>query len=98
MLAAYAAIANETQGHHGTGYAAFLHRDQNVEGARRRLHELIRDLIAEGVAAGELRNDTATDELATHCLHAIAAASALPSNAAVTRIVAVTVDGLRPRR
>jgi hypothetical protein len=35
-------------------------------------------------------------ELATYCLHAITAASELPSQAAVRRLVQVTLTGLRP--
>jgi hypothetical protein len=37
------------------------------------------------------------DELAAYWLHALAAASSLPSEAAVRRLVAVTVTGLLPR-
>lgn len=47
---------------------------------------------------GDVRDDVAPDELANYCLHALTAASSLPSKAAVRRLVAVTVAGLqRPR-
>jgi hypothetical protein len=45
-----------------------------------------------------LRNDVAPDELASYCLHALAAASSLPSKTAVRRLVTVTLAGLRPPR
>jgi hypothetical protein len=56
---------------------------------------LIRDLIAEGANSGQLRNDVAPGELASYCLHALSAASSMPSKAAVRRLVAVTLAGLR---
>jgi hypothetical protein len=59
---------------------------------------MIRDLLTEGAEAGELRDDVAPDELASYCLHALAAASTLPSKAAVRRLVMVTLAGLRPAR
>ncbi|TIU24058.1 MAG: TetR/AcrR family transcriptional regulator, partial [Mesorhizobium sp.] len=52
---------------------------------------------AEGAAMGDLRNDVAPDELATYCLHALTAANSLTSKAAVRRLVAVTLAGLRHR-
>lgn len=38
------------------------------------------------------------DELASYCLHALAAASSLPSKTSVRRLVAVTPAGLRRPR
>jgi hypothetical protein len=37
-------------------------------------------------------------ELVSYCLHALTSASSLPSAAAVRRLVAVTLSGLRPRQ
>jgi hypothetical protein len=59
---------------------------------------MIRDLLTEAVATGEVRNDVAPDELASYCLHALAAAGSLPSKAAVQRLVTVTLAGLRSPR
>jgi hypothetical protein len=39
-----------------------------------------------------------SEELASYTLHALAAAAGLPSEAAVRRLVTVTLDGLRPAR
>jgi hypothetical protein len=57
----------------------------------------LRDLIAEGVAAGEVRGDIPAEELAAYCLHALGAAGEIASRGAVGRLVAVTVAGLLPR-
>jgi len=51
---------------------------------------------AEAAQAGDLRDDVAPDELAAYCLHALSAASVAGSKAAVQRLVAVTLAGLRP--
>ena len=59
---------------------------------------MIRDLVAEAVQAGDVRDDVSPDELATYCLHALAAASALPSKAAVHRLVDVTIAVLQAPR
>lgn len=56
---------------------------------------MVGDLPADGVPAGDVRDDVAADELADVCLHALAAAAGLPSEAAVHRLVAVVLDGLR---
>jgi len=97
VLETYALISHEARGHHDTELAAFLHRDEQVPRAQRRLHDMIRDLLAEGAKTGHLRDDVAPGELASYCLHALAAAGSLPSKAAVRRLVTVTLAGLRPR-
>jgi AcrR family transcriptional regulator len=96
VLEAYALISYESQGHRDTELAAFLHRDDQVARAERKLRQMIRDLLAEGARAGDLRDDVTPDELASYCLFALAAASSLPSKAAVRRLVTVTLAGLRP--
>jgi Transcriptional regulator SbtR-like, C-terminal domain len=57
----------------------------------------IRDLLTQGVRAGDVRDDVPADELASYCLHALQAGSSLPSKTAVRRLVTVTLAGLRPR-
>src|SRR5262249_5740010 len=91
-LEAYALILHE---HHGTELAALLHRAEHVDRAQQHLRAMLRDLLKEGVKAGEVRDDVAPGELATYCLHALTAAGSLPSKAAVGRLVAVTLAGLR---
>jgi AcrR family transcriptional regulator len=96
VLEAYALISRGSHGHHNAELAAFLHRDEQVAHAQQRLRHMIRDLIREGVLAGDVRDDLPPDELATYCLHALAASTTLPSDAAVRRLVKVTLRGLRP--
>jgi AcrR family transcriptional regulator len=97
VLEAYALISHESHGHSDTELAAFLHRDEHVARAQRRLRDMIRDLLTEGAETGDLRDDVAPDELASYCLNALTAAGSLPSKAAVRRLVMVTLAGLRPR-
>ena len=54
-------------------------------------------LLATGAEAGDIRADIAPGELAGYCLHALGAAGSLPSEAAVRRLLAVTMSGLRPQ-
>jgi AcrR family transcriptional regulator len=84
--------------HHGTELAALLHSGDHVIRAQQHLLRFIRDLIAEGAKNGALRTDVAPDELARYCLHALTAAGSLPSQAAVRRLVTVTLAGLRRSR
>ena len=95
VLEAYALIAHE---HHGTELAALLHRGQRVARARQQLSNFLRDMLTQGAETGDLRSDVAPAELASYCLHALTAASSLPSKAAVRRLVKVTMAGLRPQR
>jgi AcrR family transcriptional regulator len=95
VLEAYALISHDSHRHHNTELAALLHRDEQVARAHQQVLAMIRDLLTDGANAGDLRSDVAPDELATYCLHALTAASSLPSKAAVRRLVAVTLAGLR---
>ena len=93
MLEAYALIQHE---HRGGDPAAVLHGGEHVAQARRHLEGFVRDLLIEGATSDRVRSDVVPDELARYCLHALAAASGAPSKAAVRRLVAVTLAGLRP--
>jgi AcrR family transcriptional regulator len=94
VLEAYALIAYE---YHGTELAALVHRGEHVARAQQQLSDLIRDLLTEAAETGDVRDDVPPDELASYCLHALAAASGLPSKAAVRRLVTVILAGLHPR-
>jgi AcrR family transcriptional regulator len=96
VLTAYALMTHRRHEHHGTEVAALLHQGKHVARAHQQLRGLISDLLAEGAKAGDLRNDVAPNELADYCLHALGAAGSLPSEAAVRRLVTVTLAGLRP--
>jgi AcrR family transcriptional regulator len=97
VLEAYALISHHRE-HHGTELAAFLHRGEPFARAQQQLIDLIRDLLTEAAETGDVRDDVAPDELASYSLHALTAASSLPSEAAVRRLVTVTLAGLRPPR
>jgi hypothetical protein len=92
VLEAYALIVYQ---YHGTELATLVHRGEHVARAQEHLSDFIRGLVTKGAAAGDLRDDVAADELASYCLHALTAASILPSKAAVRRLVKVTLAGLR---
>ena len=94
VLTAYALMTHERP---GTELAASLHRGDHVERAQDQLQMFVGDLIASGVRTGHLRDDVPVQELTDYILHALATAGALPSEAAVHRLVGVTLDGLRPR-
>lgn len=97
VLTAYARIAHGMSRHgFGTEFSTLVHRDDQVAGPRRQLHDLVRDVLAAAAEAGHARADVDPGELATYCLHALAAAGDLPSHAAVDRLVALTLAGLRP--
>jgi AcrR family transcriptional regulator len=95
VLSAFALIQHKR---HAMEVGALLHRKEHVARAQQQLHHLIRDLLTEGRAAGDIRHDVAADELATYCLFALAAASTLRSESAVRRLVTVTLTGLRQSR
>lgn len=81
---------------HGRGELyAFLHQDQHIAGTMQQLQDLLRGLLAEAAKAGEVRTDISPAELAHYCVHALGAAGDLPSQAAVRRLVTLTLAALR---
>lgn len=101
VLNAFAHIQHEpARNHHGQPHsaevAALLHSDDQVARARRELHGLIAALITDAAAAGAVRSDISSEEVAEYCIHALEAASHAPSEEAVSRLVTLTVSGMRP--
>jgi AcrR family transcriptional regulator len=92
VLHTYATLSS---GHHGHELAAVLHRGDHITHARRHLADFVTGLIADAVAAGDVRSDIEPAELAAYCLHAMAAAADVPP-AGKERLVTVTMAGLRP--
>ena len=92
VLEAFALISFERRDTH---LSALLHRGEHVAHAERHLSEMIQALLVEAAKAGAIRRDVAAAELATYCVHALAAASGLSSKAAVRRLVTVTLAGLK---
>jgi AcrR family transcriptional regulator len=95
VLETYALILHE---HHGGELAALLHQGAHVARAHQHLSDFICDLLTEGAASGDVRDDVTSEELTSYCLHAITAATSLPSKAAVRRLVSVILAGLQPLR
>jgi AcrR family transcriptional regulator len=93
VVRAYALIAYRRP--RGTELAALVHRGEEA-GAT--LRELFAGLLADAARAGEARDDVRPAELAAYCVSALAAAAGLPSEAAVGRLVSVTLDGWRAGR
>ena len=98
VLEAFALLSHRSHGHDDNELSALLHGDRQVVRAQEQVIGLVRDLLAEGVESGDVRADMTADELARYCLHALTAAGSLSSKAAVRRLVAVTLAGLRPPR
>lgn len=94
VLEAYALIVHEMP--QGTELAALLHKGEHIAAAQRQLREFIGGLIADAAKDGDLRDDIASGELASYCLHALTAAGGLPAADAVRRLVTLTMAGLRP--
>jgi hypothetical protein len=56
---------------------------------------MIRELLTEAANDGAVRTDVPLDELVSYVLHALSAASSLPSKTAVHRLVMVTLAGVQ---
>jgi AcrR family transcriptional regulator len=100
VLEAYALLSHDRFSHQHSGpeLAVLVHRGAHLMRAQQQVHTLIKDLLTETAATGQVRVDVAPDELASYCLHALSAASSLSSKAGIRRLVTVTLAGLRPPR
>jgi AcrR family transcriptional regulator len=96
VLESYAAIVHGSRTHKDSELAALLHRDGHVHAAERHLRKMVKELLATAAESGEVRSDVPPLELATFCIHALNAASSIPHQTAVNRLVQVIVDGLAP--
>lgn len=94
LFEVYAAIAHEE---HATEMTALMRRSRHVIEAYERLDGLVRTLLGEAVASGDVRDDIPLAELAAFAVHALDAATHAPSQAAVRRLVKLTMDGLSSR-
>jgi AcrR family transcriptional regulator len=97
VLEGYALLLRESQDHHDSELAAFLHQDEHVASARKRLIDMVKGLIADAARAGDVRGDVPPEELAHYSLGALGTARTLSSRPAVQRLVAVTLAGLRSK-
>ena len=92
VLNAYAMITFHSRGYADKDLAALVHRDDQVAQAQRQLLGTFKELLSE--AGGVVRQDVSADELASFCMHALAAAAQLRNKAAVGRLVLVTMSAL----
>jgi AcrR family transcriptional regulator len=92
VLHVYAAIAQRS---HDSETVARLHRGEHMVPAWEHLESFVADILARAVAAGQVRPDVPVRELARYCLRALDAARDLESEAALSRLVSVTLAGLR---
>lgn len=86
------------------GYAQRVPKrwNETIEEHRRAVREAVLEMTPDcvtctGETMREVGGDVGPDELAGFCLHALAGAGDLPSEAAVRRLVAVVLAGLRPQ-
>ena len=98
----HAPAGSQARGHahgrHAADVTLLVHRTTHVHGAQRRLASFLRNVLNDAKKTGHVRTDISSDELATFCLHALAGAGALGTQAAVARLVGLTIDGLRSER
>lgn len=73
---------------------ASLHSPDELSEPEAQLRELLKELIDEGVVEGDLRDDVPSDELALYCLNVAVSARHASSQAAVDRLITVTMAGL----
>ena len=94
VLGAYALIEYKR---HASDLAALLHRGEHAVRAQQHLTDIIRELLSEAAEAGDIRDDIVPEELASYCLHALTAARHMQSEAAIRRLVQVTLTGLQAK-
>jgi AcrR family transcriptional regulator len=81
---------------HGPDLGALVHKGEHIAEPEQRLLNILRDLLAEAQHVGAVRADVPPDELAIYSVHALEAAGAMSSKAAVRRLVQVVLSGLGP--
>ncbi len=92
VLESYTALSRHD---HDAAMGALLHRRDHVVHAREHLAASLSHLMDEGMAAGKLRDDMPSTDLAGFCLGAVAAAREA-SEESVERMVDLILSALRP--
>ena len=97
LLSTYARILRESRHRHDSDLGAMVHHSgPHVDHAELRLRQLMTDAVAAAAEVSAVRTDTPAGELASYCLHALDAATAASSDAAVARLITVIWAGLEP--
>jgi AcrR family transcriptional regulator len=94
VLEAYARICQQRGQHTASELGALLHHDEKTDPLRHQLHDLLASLVADAADSGSIRRDIPARELASYCLHALAAASDIETAAQRRRLVEVVRGGL----
>ncbi len=92
---AYARICHHRGQYGSIEMFTLLHKPEHVAGPEKQLLGLFTEVLADAAADARIRGDTSPRELAVYCVHALGAAAGLPSDAAVRRLVTVTLSALR---
>ena len=95
VLRQYSDICRQRRRHGDDELTAVLHRSAEVRKLQRQLLDLISGLVAEAAEAGAVRQDVPVAELASYCIHALAAAGN-SSTTAVDRLLDVVWTGITP--
>jgi len=93
VLGKYADICRKRRRHGDDELAAVLHRSTQVRKLQRQLLDLISTLVADAAGAGAVRQDVPAEELASYCVHALAAAGNF-STTAMDRLLDVVWTGI----
>jgi AcrR family transcriptional regulator len=93
ILRRYADICRKRRRHGDDELAAVLHRSAPVRKSQQQLIHLLSGLVAEAAESGPVRQDVPAQELASYCLHALAAAGN-SSTTAVDRLLDVVWTGI----
>lgn len=96
LVAVLEAFAHIQHRRHENELRALLHRDQHASPTEKHLSELIEGLLRECQQAQMVRDDVPADQLASYCIHALAAAASLRSEESVQTLVGLTLAGLQP--
>src|SRR6266542_1136873 len=67
VLQAYALIAFERH-QHGTEVGALVHQGEHISGPQQKLFDIVRELLADCLAGGVVRDDIPIDQLTACCL------------------------------
>jgi AcrR family transcriptional regulator len=93
MLETYAV---STRAHAGGDAALALHQSPHVKHAQHAVRRLIAEAIAACAAVDLVRSDVPAEELSTYCVCALDSVRRVSTRAARGRVIAITLDALRP--
>lgn len=95
---AYAHICYHRAKHGTLELSALTHQPEHLAEPEQQLRDLFENLIEDAVRAASVRTDISPRELANYCVHALGAASTLPTGAASDRLAELVLTALLPPR